>query len=163
MPLSRLVLHCIVRACMLCCRPWSWAGVAAKAVHSCAILTPFLGSSVQTTVQMISLRGLCVSGEECVLRLVLRARCHQHGLSTHQRLQPSTFFATRSGSICWPCSPCCLISTDTRSCGFVYQSRPGPGFSSCFSSCCMALVFGHAGHSRYCLGPEHATSLLLPS
>ena len=136
-------------------------------------LGPFLGSGVQTIVHMNSLRGLCVSGQECVLRLVLPARCHQHGLSTHQRLQPfpflllglvqfvapmraisvHTFLKTPSLMFC-RAGNASLISTAARSCGFVCQSRPGTGFSSC----CMALVFGHTGPSRYRLGPEHGAS-----
>ena len=55
-------------------------------------LGPFLGTGVQTIVHAIFLRGMCVSGEECVLRLVRPARCYRHGFCTCPRLQLSTIF-----------------------------------------------------------------------
>ena len=166
MSLLHLVLQSIVRACMLCCavlQLWKSegsAGVAAESGPAVCDLCPFLGSGVQTIV----LRGLCVSGQEYVLRLVIPARCHQHGLSTHQRLQPFTFCASRSGSICCanarhlgsyfslntlthvlPCSPC---KPDFHSCSIVWilLANPAQSLASVISAWC--IVSGHAGHSQ---------------
>ena len=140
-PVYRACLHALLRSLAIV-EGRGLSRSCSESGPSVCDLCPFLGSGVQTIGYVNSLRGLCVSGQECVLPLVLPARCHQHGLSTHQRLQPFTFFATRSGSIgcanarhlgsyfsqntlthvlpCWQCKP------DFHSCSIVWICLPIP-------------------------------------